>query len=293
MTTRKIIVGYDGSPDAATAAAWALDEAARTAAPVEFLFAFEWPTYAPAASMAPAPALWPDAELAHSAVEMLDDVAVSAARSHPTVRVAKVVVQAPAAPALIDRSTTARLVVLGGRGHGAFAGLLLGSVGVAVSAHAHCPVVVVRGTAPGPEDRSRLRVVVGVDDSDCARLALDFAFEQAARRAVDLRVLRAWIPPFSMENGPASTDEEITAAERAALRKIVTGRHDTFPTVQVSTDVVLDHPARALTTASRTAQLVVVGSRGWGAFHGMTLGSVSQHLLRHANCPVAVVRELP
>jgi nucleotide-binding universal stress UspA family protein len=61
----------------------------------------------------------------------------------------------------------------------------------------------------------------------------------------------------------------------------------------VSTTFVVEHPADALTSASADAQLVVVGSRGRGAFRGMLLGSVSQHLLHRSPCTVAVVREIP
>jgi nucleotide-binding universal stress UspA family protein len=291
MTNTKIIVGYDGSPEAVTAAGWALDEAARADAPLEFLYAYEWPTYAPAASLVPATSVRPDGETERRLAEMLDEVTASAARTHPGVRVSRVTVRAPAALTLIDRSADAAAVVLGSRGHSAFAGLLLGSVSVAVTAHAHCPVIVVRGAPPGPEERSRRSIVVGVDDSGAAEPALDYAFGQAARRAADLRVIRAWTPPADAVARLPIPDDEITAAENLALQNLVAGRQDKYPTVRASAQVVVDHPARALENASHTAQLLVVGSRGRGAFHGLTLGSVSQHLLRRADCPVAVVRE--
>jgi nucleotide-binding universal stress UspA family protein len=191
---------------------------------------------------------------------------------------------APAAATLRDRSTGAGMVVLGSRGHNAIAGI--GSVSVAVSAHAHCPVVVVRDTTPltGP-------VVVGVDDSDHAQLALAFAFHQAAARGTAVHIVRAWKPPPPpLERGPRIADR-VAAAEQAALDEVTERWQRTFPDITVTGSLVAGHPAQALTEAGRQAQLLVVGSRGRGALRGALLGSVSQHLLRHASCPVAVVRE--
>ena len=86
MTARKIIVGYDRSSDAKAAAAWALDEAARTGALVEFFYAYEWPAWAPAASMVPSPAVWPDGETDRAIRDRLNDAVTSAKLSHPGVR---------------------------------------------------------------------------------------------------------------------------------------------------------------------------------------------------------------
>jgi nucleotide-binding universal stress UspA family protein len=286
MTAKKIIVGYDRSPGANAATAWALDEASRTGAPVEFFYAYEWPTWAPAASMMPAPAVWPDGETDRAIHAMLHDAVTAAKLSHPEVRTGIAIVHAPASLTLIGRSTDAGLVVLGSRGHNAVGGI--GSVSVAVSAHAHCPVVVVRGD-PAPA----APVVVGVDESDCAQVALAFAFEQAAARDVPLIVVRALTFATGIwEERPFVTDA-VTESERRALTEMLAGWQHKFPEVDVSAHVVLDHPANALVAAAADAQLVVVGSRGRGAFRGMLLGSVSQHLLHRSPRTVAVVREVP
>jgi nucleotide-binding universal stress UspA family protein len=285
MTARKIVVGYDRSPGARAAARWALDEAFRTGAPVEFFYAYEWPAWAPAASMIPAPAVWPDGETDQAIKEMLDDAVASARLSHPAVRTHVSIVTAGAAVTMIDRSAEAGLIVLGSPGQSAVSGLL-GSVGVAVSAHAHCPVVVVRGRA-APTDP----VVVGVDDSPAAQLALGFAFTQAAQRGVALHVLRAWpLQPGTWESRPAIV-QGLIADAHASLDALVSGWQDRYPQVKVIGEVIVEHPAAALIRASTTAQLLVVGSRGRGALRGMLLGSVSQHVLRHSACTVAVVRE--
>jgi nucleotide-binding universal stress UspA family protein len=159
MTVKRIIVGYDRSPDAKAAAAWALDEAERTDARVEFFYAYEWPTWTPAASMVPATSVWPDGETDRAIHAMLHEAVTTAGLSHPGIRVDSSMVNASAALTLIKRSAQASLIVVGSQGHSGVRDLL-GSVSLAVSAHAHCPVVVVRGdpASAGP-------VVVGLDDS--------------------------------------------------------------------------------------------------------------------------------
>jgi nucleotide-binding universal stress UspA family protein len=190
-------------------------------------------------------------------------------------------------------STQSRLVVLGHRGLGGFAGLLLGSVGVAVSAHAHCPVVVVRGNAR-PET-ARRPVAVGLDDSPQADLAIGFAFEEAACRQVGLTAVRAWTPPhlpWQTATRPLVYDaDELESAERHLAETALAGWRDKYPGVRVTIRLVPGGAGHALVTASHDSQLMVVGSRGRGGFAGLLLGSVSQQLLHHAHCPVAVVRE--
>ncbi|MFI7602393.1 universal stress protein [Actinoplanes sp. NPDC049681] len=285
MTAQKIIVGYDRSSEARAAAAWALDEAALTGASVQFFYAYEWPSWAPAAAGVPSPAVWPDGETERAIDESLHEVVASAAISHPQVQTEISSLQASAALSLVQRSAHAGLVVVGSRGHSAVANLL-GSVGVAVSAHAHCPVVVVRGEAAAGGD-----IVVGVNDSHAAQLALGFAVEQAASRGATLRVLRARPPLTGLW---VESPEEVQASLnvlRRSLDELLAPWRDKFPQLTMRSEVVTEHPAAALTRAGSDARLVVVGCRGRGALRGMVLGSVSQHLLHHAACNVAIVHE--
>ncbi|MEU8609466.1 universal stress protein [Actinoplanes sp. NPDC048791] len=287
MTVKRIIVGYDRSADARAAARWALDEAARTGALVEFFYAYEWPEWAPAASTIPAPAVWPDGETDRAIKGRLHEAVTAAQQTHPGVRTEISIVRAGTALTLIERSADASLIVVGSRGHSAVAGLL-GSVSVAVSAHAHCPVIVVRGDAAPTRP-----VVVGVDDSPSAHLALDFAVEQAVARGVPLRVIRTWPPVTGIWQESPMVTRTVTDEERRPLDELVAGWRDKYPQLAISAEAVVDHPANALALATTTAQLLVVGTRGRGAVRGMVLGSVSQHLLHHSACTVAVVRKLP
>ncbi|MFI1996634.1 universal stress protein [Actinoplanes sp. NPDC020271] len=272
---RKIIVGYDGSPPAAAALAWALDEAERTLAPVELLYADEYPVWTPVGDSSSGPAR-PESYTVEVIGGMLEEALLTAKRTHPMVEVTLRTVRSFPAPALIDRSRRARLIVIGGRGHSAVSDLL-GSVSCAVTAHAHCPVVVVRGSAP-----SDAPVVAGIDDSALGTPVLDLAAVQASARHVPLRVVRAW---------PAATEPSVVDREREPFDTIVTDVRDTFTDVKVEAEAVREHPAAALVRESATAQLLVVGSRGRGVVHGLLLGSVSQHVLRHSACTVVVVHD--
>jgi nucleotide-binding universal stress UspA family protein len=169
--------------------------------------------------------------------------------------------------------------------------LLIGSVAVDLAAHASCPVVVVRGpepdyTAPRPEP-----VVVGVDGSPTSEAAVAFAFEAAALQNVPLVAVHVWhdllVDPTM---APLLDWDVVESDEREVLAERLAGWTAKYPDVPVRRLVACDRPGRALVDESGRAQLVVVGSRGRGGFRGMLLGSVSQALLHHAHCPVAVVR---
>jgi nucleotide-binding universal stress UspA family protein len=281
---KQIIVGYDGSDYAHAALLWALDEAARSGSAVGLVHADEWPVLAPAASMVAAPELRPESH----ATEVIDgtlDRAVAAAKAvQPLVEVTAKTVRAHAAATLIGLSSTARLIVLGGHGRSAVAGMF-GSVGAAVSAHAHCPVIVVRGEVPA----AAAPVVAGVDGSAQASRVLAFAAEMAYTRKAPLRVIRAWPPVTGLWEETPMVTRTVTDHEREPFDGLVTDVRDTFPDLTIQTEAVVAHPAAALTRAGSGAQLLVVGSRGHGAVTGLLLGSVSQHLLRQSPCPVAVV----
>jgi nucleotide-binding universal stress UspA family protein len=162
--------------------------------------------------------------------------------------------------------------------------VVLGSVSQHVTRHASCPVVVTR-TPYHPDSK---RVVVGVDGSNGSRKALAFAFDHASRSGSSVAAIHAWRNLARGFPGEGLI-EEIQAAERV-LAEALAGFADQYPDVEVSAEAIPIAPQRALADASQAAELVVVGSRGLGAFAGLLLGSVSQSVLHHAQCPVAVVR---
>jgi nucleotide-binding universal stress UspA family protein len=288
--TDPVVVGVDGSPQSEVAAQQAAEAAGRRSAPLMLVHGYLHPfrygvPFDPYAVRLPPPSA--------DAVRMLDEMAAELRTTRPHLTVATR--QSPGGPAaaLVDASQHAQLVVVGSRGHGGFAGLLLGSVSAQVAAHAHCPVLVVRppdrpaeplGLASGP-------VVVGTDASPGSAIALSFAADEAARRDRTLVVAYVWSVDASTQ--PRSTYEETEAAAleaaEAVLARAVAEIRAEHPTLDVEPRLVhaLD-PSHALIEASREAGLLVVGSRGHGGFAGLRLGSTSQALVHHAHCPVVI-----
>ena len=139
-------------------------------------------------------------------------------------------------------------------------------------------------------------IIVGVDGSDHSRAALQWAYGEAAHHDASLTVVTAWQPPTLPMSPPygALSDKDYDTQPRTealALLEKLTGELDArTPAVDVRTSIEEGSPAKVLIERSKGADLVVVGSRGHGGFAGMLLGSVSQHLVAHAECPVVVVR---
>jgi nucleotide-binding universal stress UspA family protein len=140
------------------------------------------------------------------------------------------------------------------------------------------------------------RIVVGVDGSPSSLEALTWAAGQAGLSGATLEAVAVWeyptghgLAPTGFEWAPVVDTGEVEKHTRDALEEWVTR---TLPdgVGSVQRTVTQGHPAAVLLDAARDAELLVVGSRGHGGFAGMLLGSVSQHLVAHATCPVVVVR---
>ncbi|QOC92862.1 universal stress protein [Micromonospora craniellae] len=286
----EIVVGYDGSPDAAAALDWALEQARRDGRPIRLAYVFEWLTVAGWVGPGVTPGMWPDEQARQQVEELVNKAAADAAAANPELTVRGEVRDGPPALVLEESSAEAGLLVLGGRGHGGFTGLLAGSTAVSVTAHAHCPVVVVRRDTA--EAARAGHITAGVDGSEPSLVALGFAVEQAALRRVPLQVVRAWQPGREHWNLTGEQARDAALAEgRAELDEALRRWQERFPDVEISVQTATAAPAALLIDSSRQAQLVVVGTRGRGGLRGMLLGSVSQQLIQHAHCPVAVVRE--
>ncbi|HEX6872631.1 MAG TPA: universal stress protein [Micromonosporaceae bacterium] len=282
-----VVVGTDGSECSLAAVALAARMAAERHRTLRVVHAFIWPELR--VPLGPPPSGPPDSGLANQADEIMADAVAAANKAEPELNVTGEVVDGAPAPVLLREARNATMVVLGDRGLGGFTGLLVGSVAVQLAAHAPCPVVVYRGEpAPGRG------ILIGVDGSQQSDAALAFAFEEAALRGVELTALHAYTHPVSAGPGdmlPLVYDADQLESEETALLNEALREHRTrYPQVPVQARVVRDRASRALTRASQEASLVVVGSRGRGGFAGLLLGSVSQAVLHHAACPVAIVR---
>jgi nucleotide-binding universal stress UspA family protein len=287
-----IVVGVDGSPSAMHAVRWAAGEAARHGVPLRLVHVcYLMPVRHPR-QVAPPPE-YHDAFLEQGR-HWLTAAAEAARMVTPDVPVSTDLRDGIAADVLVRESVPARLVVLGSRGLGGFRGLLVGSVSVAVAAHGHCPVVVVHGPPGDGPPPGHGPVVVGVDGSPLSEAAIEFAFSAAAVRRVPLVAVHSWIDvntAGAWAGLPDTIDWDWLGEQEARrLDEVLASWVAKFPDVEVRKVVERDRPQRALLKAAADAQLVVVGSRGRGALTGLGLGSVSQSLLHHAECPVAVAR---
>lgn len=140
-------------------------------------------------------------------------------------------------------------------------------------------------------------IVVGVDGSDCARAALEFAAGEAALRGARLRVVSAWdIPPASYGGGfsPGIDQATLDAFRETAetvVREALAEVKRLQPSVEAEGQTLEGQAAEVLLEQARDASLIVVGNRGRGGFTSLLLGSVSQQVVHHAPCPVLVVRK--
>jgi nucleotide-binding universal stress UspA family protein len=283
-----VVVGVDGSESSLEAVRLAAREAALRHSPLHVVHAFVWALMN--VPLGPHPLGPPDGGLRNEAERLVKAALEEAETAAPGVPVTSEIIDAAAAPVLVAQAQDARMVVVGNRGLGGFSGLIMGSVAVQLTSHAACPVVVVRGEA-----RSGTFIAVGVDGSEVSNHAVAFAFEEASLRGVPLAVVHAWHFPVSTGPGdmlPLVYDqEELAADEERFATEATAGWSERYPDVEVIRRIHRGHPAKALVEESDRAELVVVGSRGRGGFTGLLLGSVSQAVLHHSHCPVAIVHQ--
>lgn len=133
-----------------------------------------------------------------------------------------------------------------------------------------------------------LRVLVGVDVSTANEMALRRAAVEARAHGARLEIIHAW--NFLDQPGPEFDPNYGEQAARERIDRHVQATLGPDPGVETELRMVNDHPASALVAASVGAFTMVVGARGLGGFKGALLGSVSQHVVHHASCPVLVVR---
>ncbi|MET9895314.1 universal stress protein [Streptomyces sp. NPDC006465] len=299
-----ITVGLDGSPESLAAADWAAREAVQREAPLRLL-------HAGASSGSPYPPFpgvpAPDAIEAERdwAAHLLREAKSRLRDRHPGLLITTEQSDEHAAPALLAGAEDTELLVLGSRGLGAVAGLLVGSVALAVVARSERPVVLVRAgehaadehlpdaTGAAAASSTPYRdVVLGLDLEEPGDAAVEFAFETAARRAAGLRVVHGWNPAAVYGHAAApdsELDAELAEETRLGLYDLLRPWRDKFPGVEVRAQAVIGSAGRHLVHASRDASLVVVGRKRRHAVVGGRVGPVAHAVLQHASAPVAVV----
>jgi nucleotide-binding universal stress UspA family protein len=272
-----IVVGVDGSEPSLRAVDWAADEAAVRGVPLRLVYASLWERYE-GVSLA--------ADLGRPSDQLMAEEIVATAERRARRRQADVKIFTDVLPeepeyALVRESRMASAVVLGSRGRSGMAEALVGSVSVTVAGHAHCPVIVLRGSDDN-QARSGVhgRIAVGVGENAESAAAVRFALDEARLRGVPLDAVRAWRCPAheSLDNGRLSGEAALEAALQDAPADVQVHRR-TF-----------EGPARQVLSALSTgADLLVVGARRREGHYGLQLGRVAHAVLHHSACPVAVV----
>jgi nucleotide-binding universal stress UspA family protein len=279
------VAGVDGSDSALEAARWAADEAVRKRVPLRLV------------SVAPVPIVGTYVGDAGLSADLLDNLQADGQRlldetrsallaRQPDLDVTVAVLVGPPNPTLVEESGEARLMVVGSRGLGGFRGMLVGSTAVALASRGSCPVAVIRGG-----DRRGGPVVVGVDGSPASEAAVELAFEEASLRRAELVAVHTWLEHASVAAvEPVLNSDVLAERGMESLAERLAGWAEKYPDVTVTRRVTRGRPIVNLLAAAADAQLLLVGSRGRGAFAGVVLGSTSQALVYHAPCPLIVAR---
>jgi len=296
-----VLVGVDGSVASLHALDWAAAEATTHGQGLRIVCSYALPSFA-AASLDGGFAALDDSAIQQGAravlAEAIDRV------SGRGLTITSSVATGDAAGVLVELSRNAALLVVGTRGRGGFADRLLGTVSSALPAHAFCPTVVVplRGETRGEASRGDVeqaavapvrKIVVGVDGSPQADLALRYAIREATGWGAELIAVAG--VPLGQGAGilawmPAAIDREQVLKDMAEGLNVVVDRAlVSHPGLHVRRLVLDGTGAELLTEFSTATDLIVVGSRGRGGFTGLLLGSTSQAVLHHAVCPVMVV----
>lgn len=280
------VVGLDGSDCAINALEWAVSNVEGRASSIELVTAWQTPVAGAYPMSSPVTVVVDDTEFHDAAAHDVAEVAAGLAPRVPLPVTAAVGHGGPA-QVLLEASESAALLLIGSRGRGGFARLLLGSTSTQCATHASVPTIVVPGDV---EPAAVETVVVGCDGSPNSMEALRWAIDFAPPGGT---VVVAWVwdaTPLAVGADafffPDASDLAVerfhhlvdTVAERARSQDVTLER-----------EFVRGTPRSALAAQAENADLVVVGARGHGAVGAALLGSVSTWLLHHVHRPIAIV----
>ncbi|MGQ4615100.1 universal stress protein [Nocardia sp. R7R-8] len=286
---RPIVVGTDGSEQSIVAVRWAAQTAALHDAPLHISLVVESSLSSDDNDDPPRPAALLRLREADEAIERAADAAVAAAHAVRDITIGTEIRTAHIATALIERSRSAAMLVVGTRGIGRVQRVLLGSVSTAVARDADCPVAVVPAETPLWDRANTGPVIVGVDGSTAEQAAIGVAAMEASLRGVELVAVHTWggVEPLAA----IGTDwAELRRTEEALLATSLAGWQEQYPELTIRREVVRDRPERQLLERSRHGQLLVVGNRGRGTLGRLLFGSVGEALLRSVDRPIVIAR---
>ncbi|MGW7456335.1 universal stress protein [Streptomyces sp. NPDC054797] len=277
-----VIVGVDGSEPARQAALWAAAEAARRERPLHIVYGAD----------TDGRALYVSAEsierIRQAGRELLDDTAAAVAQQFPGLQVNTEFSRGAPVPSLHRSAGLHGTIVVGSRGMGGFSSLMLGSVGLKVTAGAKTPIIVVRGTENGAETGVVLAAVRDEHDLECAR----YAAGEAELRKGSLRLLHVWNILQSVGQVVSLLDdvEEIASQHVHHLNAVADQIREEFPDLTLRVDAEKSvSVSGVLVEASRHADLLVMGGRRAPSYLGPTLGRATHSLVHHSHCPVELI----
>ena len=285
MATKPVVVGVDGSEESLLAAEWAALEANRQRLPLRIVSAPAMMPRIHSSRVSPATVA---NVLRDASARALRTAVTRAEEVAPGLEIATELLSGPPALAVADSGSGAAMLVVGARGAGGFAAMILGPVSRYAAARATCPVIVIRRASMAVHRE----VAVGVRDPEDTTEALTFAFEEATVRHADLVVVHAWYWFPSALRAPVDQDakstpfhpEQISDEASRSLSASLNQWREKYPDVRVRHDVIHGHPARVLANYSARANLVVIARHG-----SPGIGSIQHALLDHARGPVAIV----
>lgn len=290
LPTGSIVVGVDGSSHSDEALDWAVSQAALERRPLVILHAMD--------VLGPGQTTWLDRAavdrtqlteaLEASGREVLDRAVLRARTLAPELDVCPVLSPSDPRNALLAEAVDAATMVIGSRGRGPVASLLLGSVSIAVSKHAECPVVVIR---PQEADAVRAGVLVGVDGTALDRSVVEFAFRTASLRALPLTVLHCFwdAAHLGRDEHDVADDEPGLDDRHRLLSNAVSEVAGQFPDVHCRLELARGFADQQLIERAKLMDVVVVGSRRPRQFQDLGFSSLSPAVVEHARCAVAVV----
>jgi nucleotide-binding universal stress UspA family protein len=279
-----VVVGIDELSTSGEAVRWGVEQARLSSTTLRLVCAYRGAFISPAEISYELP-LIEQQELRRHAEDTLQQAREHVGALAPELVVDVAAVDGDAVSVLLEESSRAAVLVLGSRQLKTFGSVVLGSVAAAVSARAHCPVIVLRAPAGDPTEASV--VVVGVDGTQDSETVLAFGFDYASRHRVPLKAVLCWKDHITF--GPWVHARRSFEHAEPWLSQALAGWQEKYPDVEVHSGVIHDDPVPGLVAGSVGQRLLVVGTRGRHALAGTLLGSVSQGVLHHALCPVAVV----
>lgn len=288
-----VVVGVDGSAHAERAVAWAAEHAERHHRPLALVHAED--------PFSTANGVWLSSagidpvtlrrEIEEAGEALLDRAATTARSEHPLLDVVTAYRPSDPRQALITASAEAATIVVGSRGRGPLASLLLGSVSTAVVKHAACPVAVVppeRDTEPAAQ---RGGVLAGIDCRAAEHAVLESAYAEAAARRLPLTVLHCYWDALGIARTTRRVPDGDPSVEdlRRLVAEATAGMAERHPDVEVHLGLARGSAEGLLTRETSDHDLVVVGHRRSRSFSALLHGSVALTVVELASSPVLVV----